>query len=96
MSMAMSSHIQLALDDLTSAGAQEIVVVPAASSRYSTLMRQWEYIFGLRKEPEYATVPRVATKADIKFVKPMEDHPLVAEMLIDHAAEISKSATFPE
>jgi sirohydrochlorin ferrochelatase len=96
MSMAMSSHIQLALDDLTSAGAQEIVVVPAASSRYSTLMRQWEYIFGLRKEPEYAAVPRVATKADIKFVKPMEDHPLVAEMLISHAAEISKDPAHEE
>jgi sirohydrochlorin ferrochelatase len=96
MSMAMSSHIQLALDDLTAAGVQEIIVVPAASSRYSTLMRQWEYIFGLRNEPEYATVPRVATDADIKFVKPMEDHPLVAEMLIGHAAEISKDPSHEE
>jgi sirohydrochlorin ferrochelatase len=96
MSMGMSSHIQLALDDLTAAGAEEIVVVPAASSRYSTLMRQWEYIFDLRDEAEYASVPRVSTPASVEFVKPMEDHPLVAEMLIDHAAEISEDPAHEE
>lgn len=96
MSMTMSSHIQLALDNLRAAGAQEIVVIPAASSRYSTLMRQWEYIFGLREKAEYATVPRIVTQADIKFTRPMEDHPLVAEMLIDHAAEISQDPSHEE
>jgi hypothetical protein len=96
MSMGMSSHIQLALDDLTAAGAEEVIVVPAASSRYSTLMRQWEYIFGLRDEAEYASVPRVSTSASVQFVQPMEDHPLVAEMLIEHAAEISQDPAHEE
>jgi sirohydrochlorin ferrochelatase len=90
MSMAMSDHIQLALNDLTAAGAEEIVVIPAASSRYSTLMRQWEYIFGMRDGPEYASVPKVHSNSKLLFARPMEDHPLVAEMLIDHAAEISR------
>jgi hypothetical protein len=90
MSMAMSSHIQLALDDLTNAGAQEIAVIPVVSSPYSTLMRQWEYIFGLRDDPEYATVPKVSTSAKLGFASPMEDHPFVKVILSDYAAEISK------
>ncbi len=89
MSMAMSSHIQLAVDGLTAAGAQQIVVIPAASSPYSTLMRQWEYIFALRADAEYASVPQVSTSATVQFARTLEDHPLVAAMLIDHAAEIS-------
>jgi hypothetical protein len=90
MSMATSSHIQLALDDLTNAGAQEIAVIPVVSSPYSTLMRQWEYIFGLRDEPEYATVPKVSTTAKLGFASPMEDHPFVQMILSDYAAEISQ------
>jgi len=90
MSMGMSDHIQIAVDNLTAAGAQEIVVVPAASSRYSTLMRQWEYIFELRDEPAYATVPQVETTATVLFGTPMENHPLVGNILVDYAAEISQ------
>jgi sirohydrochlorin cobaltochelatase len=96
MSMMMSDHIQLALDDLSAAGAREIVVVPAASSRFSTLMRQWEYIFGLQKEPEYATVPRVSSAAKIHFAKPIDAHPLVAEILVEHATAISKDPAVEE
>jgi hypothetical protein len=90
MSMAMSDHIQVALDDLTAAGANEVVVIPAASSRYSTLMRQWEYIFNLRDEPAYATVPKVSTNAKVVFGSPMENHPIVVDILSDYAGEISE------
>jgi hypothetical protein len=90
MSMAMSNHIQLALDDLTAAGATEIAVIPVVSSRYSTLMRQWDFIFGLQDEPEYATVPRVTSTAELHFAAPMEAHPFVREILSEYAAEISK------
>lgn len=90
MSMMMSDHIQLALDDLTAAGAREIAVVPIVSTRHNTMMRQWEYIFGLEDEAPYASVQRVKTDATIYFAEPPGDDPLVAEMLIDHALEISK------
>jgi hypothetical protein len=96
MSMAMSAHIQVALDDLTAAGATEIAVIPVVSSRYSTLMRQWEYIFGLQDEPEYATVPRVTTTAELHFAKPMADHPLVRDILREYAAEVSKDRATEE
>ncbi|MGI9290372.1 MAG: hypothetical protein ACR2QG_03735 [Gammaproteobacteria bacterium] len=96
MSMGMSNHIQLALDDLTAAGAKEIAVIPVVSSRYSTLMRQWEYIFKLRDEPAYATVPRVSTRARLYFSPPMESHPFVVDILSDYAQEISKDKSKEE
>jgi hypothetical protein len=89
MSMMMSDHIQLALDDLTAAGAQQIAVVPIVSTSHNTMMRQWQYIFGLEDEAPYASVARVTTDAEILFAEPPGDDPLIAEILIDHALEIS-------
>lgn len=91
MSMMMSDHIQLALDDLQSAGAEVIVVVPIIATKHNTMMRQWEYIFGLRDDAPYATVPRVSTDAEILFAEPPGDDPVIAEILIDHALEISNN-----
>jgi len=89
MAMMMSDHIQLALDDLEAAGAKQIIVIPAVSTPHNSLMRQWEYIFDLRDEAEYASVPRVQTEAEILIVAPPGDDPLVAEILLDFAYEIS-------
>jgi len=89
MSMMMSDHIQLALDDLTAAGAKNIVVIPIVSTEYNTMIRQWQYIFGLRDEASYAAVAQVKTDADVIFVDPPNDDPAVAEILLDHALELS-------
>ena len=89
MSMMMSDHIQLAIDILEAAGAETIVVVPMVSTKYNTMMRQWEYIFGLQDEAPYASVPQVHSNAKILFASPPGDDPVVAEILIDHALEIS-------
>ncbi len=89
MAMMMSGHIQVALDDLKAAGAREVVIVPVVSSASNELYRQWMYIFGRQDQPEFATVPRVRTDLKLKFVPPPGDNPLVAEILLDHALEIS-------
>jgi len=89
MAMMMSDHIQLALDDLEAAGAEQIIVIPAVSTPHNSLMRQWEYIFGLRDDADYVTVPRVQTEAEVLIVAPPGDDPLVAETLLDFAFEIS-------
>ncbi|MEO8445317.1 MAG: hypothetical protein ABI567_09975, partial [Gammaproteobacteria bacterium] len=90
MAMMMSQHIQVALDELTAAGAKKIAVVPITSSATNELYRQWLYIFGKQAKPEFASVPRVKTAAQLLFVPPPGDDPLVAEALLDHALEISK------
>ncbi len=89
MSMMMSDHIQLAVKDIEAAGAETIVVVPIVSTRYNTMLRQWQYIFGLEEEASYASVSRVETDSKILFTNPPGDDPLVAEILLDHAYEIS-------
>lgn len=89
MAMMMSQHIQVALDDLAKAGAREIVVIPITSSATNELYRQWLYVFGKQEKAEFASVPRVKTDARIMFVEPPGDNPLVAEILLDRANELS-------
>jgi hypothetical protein len=90
MSMMSSDHVQLALNNLEAAGAEDIVVIPAVSTRHNTMLRQWDYIFGRVPEPAYARVPRVGTGARLHFVPPLDDDPLVGDILVDYAAEISR------
>jgi len=89
MSMLTSAHIQTALDQLAAAGVKRIIVIPALSTSHNSLLRQWEYIFGMRDKAEYATVPRVHTKAKITFAPPLDDNPLVAEAMLDFANGLS-------
>lgn len=89
MAMMMSEHIQLSIDDLEAAGAERIVVVPATSTRHNELMRQWEYVLGKRDTPEFASVGQVKSKARILVATPPEDDGLIADILLDHAKEIS-------
>jgi hypothetical protein len=89
MSMVMSQHIQLGLDDLAAAGADKVVMVPIVSTEHNTMIRQWQYIFGLQDEFAYADVPQVETDAQIVFAAPPGDDPFVAEILLDYALELS-------
>lgn len=89
MSMMMSSHIQSAVDDLVSAGAENIVVIPTALTGYNSLKRQWDYIFGKSDKAAYLAVPQIKTTANIIMADVMNANPLVAEIMLDHAKEIS-------
>jgi hypothetical protein len=89
MSMMMSQHIQLGVDDLVAAGAENIIVIPIVSTEHNTMIRQWQYIFDLRDEASYIAVPRIETDANVLFAEPPGDNPLVAEILLDYANELS-------
>jgi hypothetical protein len=89
MAMMMSQHIQIALDDLKAAGVKEVVVLPVTSTEKNELYRQWLYILGRLDKAEYASVPQVKTDLKLKIVPPPGDSGLVAEILIDHAREMS-------
>ncbi|UCG72993.1 MAG: hypothetical protein JSV45_00975 [Chromatiales bacterium] len=89
MSMMGSEHIQRSLDEVTAAGANTVIVVPMVSSRRNTLIYQWEYIFGLRERGSYYDVPRVQTDDRVIMTEPPADHPLITQIVLDHALELS-------
>lgn len=89
MSMMGSEHIQQSLDDLTAAGAKTVIVVPLVSAKRNTLIYQWQYIFGLREHGGYYDVPLVSTDAKIIMAEPPAGHPLIMEIVLDHAVEMS-------
>jgi len=84
-----SSHYQTAIDKLVAAGAKSIIVVPVQTLMDSKLFRQWQYIFGLQDESQYMSVSRVETEANIIFADKPTEYPVVAEIMLDHALELS-------
>lgn len=90
MSMMQSDHIQEGVDRLTEAGAKKIIVVPALSSPWNTQMRQWEYMFDIHDNAGYLETPRIQTDAEIIYTETLSDNRLVAEMILDHANELSE------
>ena len=90
MVMMDSANIQNAVSELEAAGAKTIVVLPSEVGHASSLVRQWEYIFGLRDESAYLNVPRVQTRAKIIMAKTPTTSPIVGRILGDHIKSISK------
>lgn len=89
MAMMGSGHLQQGVDKLTAAGAETIVVVPAVVTEFSSIYRQWQYIFGQRSDSAYLDVPRIRTKAKVILAPAMNEHPMLSKIMLDHATEIS-------
>jgi hypothetical protein len=90
MAMMSSSHIQKAVDELTSKhGVKTIIVIPMEPGDDSSLIGQWRYIFGLQDYAPYLTVARVKTDAKIIFTKSPAADPRVSTIMKDYAVEAS-------
>ena len=85
MAMMTSTHIQTAVDELTTAGAGTIIVIPATTVQYGGLTRQWAYIFGLHDEAEWLSVPKVQTEAQVIMAPTPTTHPILSAILLDYA-----------
>lgn len=69
-----------------------LVVVPLLVSSSSEVMRQFQYLFGLREHgPWEAHVQTLALQTPITMTRPLDDDPLVAEVLAERAAQLSRS-----
>ncbi len=90
MAMMTSDHIQSALTALEDQGADTIIVIPTTTADNTTLVRQWHYIFGQREDSAYLDVPRVQTKARLIWTATPTAHPLMAEIMLDYARELSR------
>lgn len=90
MAMMSASHIQKAVDELTGKhGVKTIIVVPTEPGDDTSLIHQWQYIFGLREKAPYLTVTQIKTDAKIIFTKSPASDPHMATILRDHALEAS-------
>ena len=90
MAMMTSEHIQAAVTSLEEAGAQTIIILPTTTADHSTLTHQWDYIFGLEEESAYLDVPRVQTQARLIWTETPTAHPIMAEIMLDYARELSR------
>jgi len=94
--MGMHPHevdqLQQAVERLERRGARRLVVVPLLISSSSEVMRQFQYLFGLREHgPWEAMVRPLTLRTPILMTGPLEDDPAVAEVLVERAQRLSRS-----
>ena len=90
MAMMTSAHIQTAVDELTAAGAETVLIIPTTTLDTGGLIGQWQYIFALQEEAPWMSVNRVETDAKIMFGPTPTTDPLISAILVDHATELSR------
>jgi sirohydrochlorin ferrochelatase len=90
MAMMSSEHIQAAVDELTAAGADTVLVMPVTTLKSGGLIGQWRYIFGLQQEAPWMSVARVQSDARIVFGPTPTTDPLISAILLDHAIDLSR------
>lgn len=93
MAMMTSDHIQSALQALEDAGAETIIIIPTTTADHSTLVQQWDYIFGLEEESAYLDVPRAQTTAELIWTDTPTAHPIMGTIMLEHARELSSDAS---
>lgn len=89
MTMMDSAHIQASVDQLEAAGAKTIVVLPTEVGDNTSLIRQWDYAFGLTDKSSYLDVPRIRSKARIVVAKTPTTSPLLTRILADYVKAAS-------
>jgi len=101
--MADPAAIQSAIDRLAEQRAQKIVVVPLFISSHSEVIDQTMYVLGMRQTPSeefmnaphshmaHSTVKRAQAKVPLVMTSALDDHPIVADILLDRAKSLSRN-----
>ena len=91
--MADPETIQAAIDRLEERGSKKIVAVPLFISSYSPIIENTSFVLGLRKRTETSQKELTSIKSNVEFVmtSAIDSHPLIAEILLDRASELSKN-----
>ncbi len=95
--MAMHPHevaaIQRAVRKLEGRGIKRLVVVPLLISSASEVMRQYQYVLGLRDHgPWEKQVERVSVHVPLVMTPPLDDDPVVSEVLLERAKALSRTS----
>ena len=89
MAMMTSAHVQSAINELTNAGAETVVIIPGTTLDNGSLVRQWEYMFDMREEADFLSVPRIESDAKLIMAATPTAHPLMAAIMGEYAKELS-------
>ena len=91
--MADPETIQAAIDRLEEKGVKKIVAVPLFISSYSPIIENTAFILGLRRETRTSKkeLPSIKTIVEFVMTSAIDSHPLIAEILLDRASELSKN-----
>ena len=84
---------QQAVNRLERTGISRIRVVPLLISSHSEVYRQYEYLCGVRAQAEWPEAGRpLSLKVPVTFASGLDDDPLVAEILLERAKQLSRHA----
>lgn len=81
--------IEDGIRQLESLGVNHIIAVPLFVASGSTHIDEIGYALGVHHEKKEEAWERIETSADITYCPPMDDHPLVVEILQERIREIS-------
>ena len=85
------TKMQQAVERLQQQGVQRIVVIPLLVSSHSEVFRQYEYLFGIRQQAEWPEAGKpLRRRVPIVMGVALDDHPVIAESLLERAARISR------
>ena len=85
------ARIQQALDELNEQGARRVIAIPLLISSTSEVMRQFEYLLGLRPDGHWQEHAQPVTlRGPVTLTTALDDDPAVAEVLTERAAAISE------
>ena len=83
--------IQDAIATLEGQGVSRLIVVPLLVSSHSDVMRQYEYLLGLREHgPWEADVKPVAVRCPLVMSAPLDDDLVVGDVLLERAMALSQ------
>lgn len=82
---------QEGVEQLEQQGVSRVVVIPLLVSSFSEVFRQYEYLFGIQPQSQWpeAGAP-VTLKIPVVMGRALDDHPAVAEILLERARELSR------
>jgi len=82
--------IEDGIRQLERAGVEKIIAVPLFVSSGSTHIAEIGYMLGAVDKLDLdEEIERIETKAEIVYCEPMNDHPLVVDILLERATELS-------
>ncbi|WP_286887004.1 sirohydrochlorin chelatase [Aneurinibacillus sp. UBA3580] len=90
LGMVEDRTIQKGIERLEAKGVEEILAIPLFVSSGSTHLSEIQYALGLIDEPGVETdLKPLLIRARVIWAEPMDDHPIIREILRDRVQELS-------